>query len=648
MSVLFKSLKLSAPVSARSLLRASRAGIILPRSALPATSLAVRWSSAAAAQAVEALESVPITVTEVPSSAKAAFEEPAELEEEHSAIEDDQPAFSTLEGIVSAGTLKAITMAPMSLTTLSPVQAAVLPLLPDLIRPHDAEAGHDSSKTPRDLLVKARTGTGKTIAFLVPAIEARLADLKRESAKAKTDAGMDAKFEIRARRQYGRDNAGVIIISPTRELATQIAVEATKLVRFHTGMQVHLLVGGESKSQQLRHWMQNTRDIIVATPGRLRDMMENEPEVAEPISKAKMLILDEADSLLEMGFREEVQAIAKAMPQAPERQTFLFSATVEKNIQQVARATLDKNHTFINCVSDTASPVHAHVSQHSTVLSSPAEQIPHVLRLIAHDQLTNPGKSKVLLFLPTTKMTQLYGTILHQLQRSLPNPRTRLYEIHSRRTQQYRTRMSHEFRNDISGASVLVSSDVSARGVDYPGVTRVIQVGIPGSSEQYVHRVGRTGRGKEKHGRADIVLLPWEAGFLSWQLTNVPMKPVLSSEILDEVTALTEKHDSESTSRVRFTHPYMPKLANFDAEVKKLQEAMDEDAVKETMLSLMGYYISRSGDLRCQKSVIIAGLKLWSVEAGGLIEPPYISDAFLSKLGAGGGGGGGEARDAEL
>ena len=100
-------------------------------------------------------------------------------------------------------------------------------------------------------------------------------------------------------------------------------------------------------------------------------------------------MLDEADTLLDMGFREEIEAITEMMPPTPKRQTFMFSATVSKAIQQVAREVLDPNHIFINCVTE-ESPVHAHVPQYHTVLPSPKDQLPHILRLIAHDQLINP------------------------------------------------------------------------------------------------------------------------------------------------------------------------------------------------------------------------------------------------------------------
>lgn len=331
-----------------------------------------------------------------------------------------------------------------------------------------------------------------------------------------------------------------------------------------------------------------------------------------------------------MGFREDIEAITSALPAPPERQTFLFSATVSRPIQQVARATLDRNHAFINCVTDDAPPVHAHVPQYHTVVQSADKQIPHLLRLLAHDQLINPGKSKSIVFLPTTKLTQLFSTMLRELaDGTLPFGRnTRVYEMHSKRTQETRTRTSDQFRKDRSPASVLVTSDISARGIDYPGVTRVIQVGIPGSPEQYVHRVGRTGRGLDTTGRADLVLLPWEIGFVTWQLTDIPLKPLTAAELKNQVTEAIAGHD-ENAKR-----PYAPVHERLEERVSQLLPELDEEAIRECFMAGLGYYLSRSGDLRVQKNVIVSGLKDWTTGALGLPTPPYVSETFLERMGA--------------
>lgn len=315
-----------------------------------------------------------------------------------------------------------------------------------------------------------------------------------------------------------------------------------------------------------------------------------------------------------MGFREEIEAITDMLPESPERQTFLFSATVSPAIQQIARSTLHKNHLFVNCVSKDAPPVHTNLPQYYTVLPNAGDQVPHILRLLAHDQITNPGKSKTIIFLPTTKMTQLFGTIIHELSECLPSGRrTRVYEIHSKLNQNQRTRASSRFR-ESTDASVLVSSDVSARGVDYPGVTRVIQVGIPSSTEQYTHRVGRTGRGSGKYGRADLVVLPWEAKFIKHSLGEMPLKPLPVQELLD--------------------HQDIAAKANrLDSAVASLVQQLDEEAVRETMISLLGYYLAKSDDMRVQKQDVLSGLSDWSMQAGGLTQAPHISDALLTRLG---------------
>ncbi|KAJ7056179.1 P-loop containing nucleoside triphosphate hydrolase protein [Mycena amicta] len=536
--------------------------------------------------------------------------------------------FSSLKGRISAETLDAILHKPFNLTTMSPVQAEVLPLLPKLAEPYTESPDGQTGNT-RDLLVRAKTGTGKTLAFLVPAIEARVNNIKA--------------FGGDQPSRYARSVVGTLVISPTRELAAQIASEALKLTHNHKGFEVQILTGGNSKRIQMRDWMRGRKDIVVATPGRLRDLLENEPEVKQVFAGTNTLVLDEADTLLDMGFREDIEEIKRFIPPTPQRQTFLFSATISKEIQQVARSTLAKNHVYINCVSDEASPVHAHVDQYHTVLPSAGDQLPHIMRLIMHDQLTNPTNSKVIVFFPTTKMTQLFSTLISTLaQNTLPNGRqTRIYELHSKRTQDRRVAVSDSFRR-ATGPSVLITSDVSARGVDYPGVTRVIQVGIPSGREHYVHRIGRTGRAGSK-GRGDLVLLPWEIGFVTWQLTDVPLKPLALNELKDSVKELAAKHDEDPQAfldphktqpgRSPFVPEVVPVAENVDTNIKALLNRLDGGAIRETFLSLLGYYMAKTPELRIDKPVVVQGCQDWSVEACGLESAPYVSVEFLQKLG---------------
>jgi ATP-dependent RNA helicase MSS116 len=190
-----------------------------------------------------------------------------------------------LEGSIADETLKALTKEPFRLTHMSPVQAEVLPLLPQIAEPFTSNDG-----PPRDILVRAKTGTGKTLAFLIPAVEARLKALQAYGEQVALDAGMknDPSLISRARRAYASENVGTLIISPTRELASQIAEEAMRLTRHHPGFNVLMFTGGASRRDQMREWTRGRKDIVVGTPGRLRDVLD-EPEVAKGFSKTQLV-----------------------------------------------------------------------------------------------------------------------------------------------------------------------------------------------------------------------------------------------------------------------------------------------------------------------------------------------------------------------
>lgn len=215
-------------------------------------------------------------------------------EEQNSNSSKSTPAkvpFSEIEDLITPETYEAITVKPHKLTTMTSVQAAVLPMIPQLTK-HCSELDKvDGKLPPRDLLVRAKTGTGKTLAFLVPAIEARIAAIERVKQEALDKAGLakDRIYEARAARAFTRTDVGTLIISPTRELATQIANEVLKLSYHHEGFEVRLFVGGNSKREQMRGWMKGRRDIVVATPGRLRDLLQSEPSIAEGMKKAQMV-----------------------------------------------------------------------------------------------------------------------------------------------------------------------------------------------------------------------------------------------------------------------------------------------------------------------------------------------------------------------
>ena len=205
-----------------------------------------------------------------------------------------------MEGALSKETLRAVTHSPYKFTHMSSVQAAVFDYLPRISDPYDPKAPDESELPPRDLLVRARTGTGKTAAFVIPAIEQRVKILNAFGEQALTDSGISRdKFSMsKVVHNYARENAGVLIISPTRELATQIAKEASNLAYHQKDLHVQLFIGGSSKHQQMRGWMTKRRDIVVATPGRLRDVLMSEPAVRNAFKETSMVYSESTTSIV--------------------------------------------------------------------------------------------------------------------------------------------------------------------------------------------------------------------------------------------------------------------------------------------------------------------------------------------------------------
>ncbi|KAJ7951291.1 putative Dead box ATP-dependent RNA helicase [Quillaja saponaria] len=334
----------------------------------------------------------------------------------------------------------------------------------------------------KDVLAKAKTGTGKTVAFLLPSIEV-------------------VTKSPRSDRDHKRPPILVLVICPTRELASQAAAEANTLLKYHSSIGVQVVIGGTRLALEQKRMQANPCQILVATPGRLKDHIENTAGFATRLMGVKVLVLDEADHLLDMGFRKDIERIIAATPK--QRQTLLFSATVPEEVRQICHIALKRDHEFINTVQEGGEETHSQVRQ--THLVAPVEKHFSLLYALLKEHIADDVEYKVLVFCTTAMGTRLVADLLGELNLNVR-------EIHSRKPQSYRTRVSDEFRK--SKGLILVTSDVSARGVDYPDVTLVIQVGLPADREQYIHRLGRTGR-KGKEGQGILLLAPWEEFFLS-------------------------------------------------------------------------------------------------------------------------------------
>ncbi|EMD86460.1 hypothetical protein COCHEDRAFT_1218663 [Bipolaris maydis C5] len=304
----------------------------------------------------------------------------------------------------------------------------------------------------RDVLGAAKTGSGKTLAFLIPAIE-MLSQLRFKP----------------------RNGTGVIVVSPTRELALQIFGVARELMSNHS-QTFGILIGGANRSAEAEK-LRKGLNLIIATPGRLLDHLHNTQGFV--FKNLRSLIIDEADRILEVGFEDEMRSIIKILP--TERQTMLFSATQTTKVEDLARISLKPGPLYIN-------------------VDYRAE----------HNQ-----KKKVIVFLSSCASVDFYSELLNYID--LP-----VLGLHGKLKQQARTNRFFEFVNAQSGT--LICTDVAARGLDIPEVDWVIQFDPPDDPRDYIHRVGRTARGANGKGRSLMFLLPSEVGFLKLLKENrVPL-----------------------------------------------------------------------------------------------------------------------------
>jgi ATP-dependent RNA helicase MSS116 len=304
----------------------------------------------------------------------------------------------------------------------------------------------------QNVLGRARTGTGKTLAFLLPSIE-RLLEADLDLFKPGLSIGM-------------------IIVAPTRELAMQIADQAESLLTFHKDMDVACVYGG-TKIQRDTRLLSGPRlpAILVATPGRLLEHCEStrigRRKFSDIAQETHIVVLDEADRLLD-GFAKESQKILSFLPRAEKRQTLLFSATVSKKLRGFVKESMKIDYTEIDCLNDRniRGETNNRVEQSYMVLKSIDDYIPTLVSII--NRAMKEKDFKILVFFPASKLVRFFVNFFN-IGLDIP-----VLEIHSRMSQASRTRASNTFRSTKN--AILFSSDISARGVDYPDVSMVIQV----------------------------------------------------------------------------------------------------------------------------------------------------------------------------
>ncbi|KAA0169947.1 hypothetical protein FNF28_01737 [Cafeteria roenbergensis] len=336
----------------------------------------------------------------------------------------------------------------------------------------------------RDVLGAAKTGSGKTLAFLVPIVEL----LFRE-------------------RWSAEDGVGAIIITPTRELALQIMQALRRLGTRHPDLTAGLLCGGKAFSEEQA--VLGRLSVVVATPGRLQQHLEQSPEL--DTSSLRALVLDEADRLLDMGFAPSINAILGALP--TERQTMLFSATQTRDVSRLASLSLrDPEYVSVHEAAVEATPrrlVQAYVV-------CPLADKVNLLWSFVKAHL----KQRTIVFVSSTKQARFLFEVLRRLRPGVP-----VMELHGRIAHDKRTAIYSDFLK--KKAAVMLATDVAARGLDFPGLDWVLQLDCPEDAATYIHRVGRTARFRMR-GNGLLVLLPSEAPAMLQRLRDakVPLKRI--------------------------------------------------------------------------------------------------------------------------
>lgn len=319
----------------------------------------------------------------------------------------------------------------------------------------------------KDVLGAARTGSGKTLAFLIPVLE------------------------MLYRKKWGpMDGLGALIVSPTRELAVQIFDVLRSIGPFHS-FSAGLVIGGKNLKDESERLAR--MNILVATPGRLLQHMDQ--TVGFDAANLQILVLDEADRILDMGFQKTLAALLAHLPKS--RQTLLFSATQTKSVSDLARLSL-KDPVPVGVKDENASNSYIPDNLEQHYIVTDLDKKLDVLWSFIKTHL----QAKIIVFMSSCKQVRFVFETFCKMHPGVP-----LIHLHGKLKQQARLEMYTKFT--AHSHAVLFATDIAARGLDFPGVDWVVQIDAPEDAETYIHRVGRTAR-YESHGKGLLFLLPSE------------------------------------------------------------------------------------------------------------------------------------------
>ncbi|XP_023372646.1 ATP-dependent RNA helicase DDX55 isoform X2 [Otolemur garnettii] len=366
---------------------------------------------------------------------------------------------------------------------MTPVQSATIPLF----------------MKNKDVAAEAVTGSGKTLAFVIPILE----------------------ILLRREEKLKKSQVGAIIITPTRELAIQIDEVLAHFTKHFSQFSQILWIGGRNPGEDVERFKQQGGNIIVATPGRLEDMFRRKAEgldLASCVRSLDVLVLDEADRLLDMGFEASINTILEFLPK--QRRTGLFSATQTQEVENLVRAGL-RNPVRVSVkekgvAATNTQKTPSRLENYYMVCKADEKfnQMVHFLR--------NHKQEKHLVFFSTCACVEYYGKALEALVKGV-----KIMCIHGKMKYK-RNKIFMEFRKLQSG--ILVCTDVMARGIDIPEVNWVLQYDPPSNASAFVHRCGRTAR--IGHGGSALVfLLPMEESYINFLAIN--QKTLISPVLLE-------------------------------------------------------------------------------------------------------------------
>ncbi len=437
----------------------------------------------------------------------------------------------------------------MGFEECTPIQAKAIPILLE----------------GKDVLGQAQTGTGKTAAFGIPVVE-------------KLDA---KKMDVQA-----------LILCPTRELAIQVSEELRKLIRFKQGIQVVPIYGGQPIERQIRA-LRHGVHVVIGTPGRVIDHIERG---SLQLDQVRTVVLDEADEMLDMGFRDDIEAILKSTPST--RQTVFFSATMPKPIVALTREYQND-------------PVHVTIAHKELTVSNIDQKyldIPERSKIEALSRLLDVHDPKLSLVFCNTK--RKVNDVVSELQ-------ARGYfadGLHGDLKQQERNAVMDKFRKGI--VDILVATDVAARGIDVDDVEVVFNYDVPLDEESYVHRIGRTGRAG-KSGKA----FTFVAGRDIYQLRDIERytKSKILPQKLPTLNEVEEKKINQMLERLKVIIEEGHLSKQIDLIEKMMGENHSSVEVAAALLKLMMGDVDKPADNTKQSNRGEAG-----GDQGGAAEPGMV------------------------